>query len=38
MNFIEYWLAIYEGIALAEYSIFRRGMKGYSPEDYDQPQ
>jgi purine-cytosine permease-like protein len=38
MNFIGFWLAIYEGIALAEHFVFRRGMKGYSPEDYDQPQ
>jgi NCS1 nucleoside transporter family len=38
MNFIGYWLAIYEGIAFAEHFVFRRGMKGYSPEDYDQPQ
>lgn len=37
MNFIGYWLAIYEGIALAEHFVFRRGMKGYRPEEYDQP-
>jgi NCS1 nucleoside transporter family len=38
MNFIGYWLAIYEGIALAEHFVFRRGsLKNYSPEEYDQP-
>lgn len=35
MNFIAYWLAIYEGIAYTEHAVFRRGMKGYHPEDYD---
>lgn len=37
MNFIGYWLAIYEGIAFAEHFVFRRGMQGYNPADYDQP-
>ncbi|KAM7183608.1 purine-cytosine permease [Rhypophila sp. PSN 637] len=32
-----YWLAIYEGIALTEHFVFRRGIKGYRPEDYDTP-
>ncbi|KAJ5621124.1 hypothetical protein N7510_005108 [Penicillium lagena] len=36
MNFIGYWLAIYEGIALTEHFVFRRGFSGYHPEDYDQ--
>ena len=37
MNFIGYWLAIYEGIALSEHLAFRRGMRGYKPEHYDHP-
>jgi purine-cytosine permease-like protein len=37
MNFIGYWLAIYEGIAFADHIIFRRGITGYVVEDYDQP-
>ncbi|SMQ44892.1 unnamed protein product [Zymoseptoria tritici ST99CH_3D7] len=37
MNFIGYWLAIYEGIALTEHFVFRRGFGGYAPEDYDVP-
>ena len=36
MHFIGYWLAIYEGIALTEHFVFRRGFSGYNPEDYDQ--
>jgi purine-cytosine permease-like protein len=36
MNFIGYWLAIYEGVALTEHFMFRRGFSGYHPEDYDQ--
>lgn len=36
MNFIGYWLAIYEGVALTEHFLFRRGFSGYHPEDYDQ--
>lgn len=35
MHFIGYWLAIYEGIALTEHFVFRRGFSGYQPEDYD---
>lgn len=34
MLIIGYWLAIYEGISLSEHFIFRRGFKGYHPEDY----
>lgn len=37
MNFIGYWLAIYEGISLTEHFVFRRGFSGYRPEEYDQP-
>ncbi|KXT08958.1 hypothetical protein AC579_10315 [Pseudocercospora musae] len=37
MNFIGYWLAIYEGISLTEHFIFKRGFGGYNPEHYDQP-
>lgn len=37
MLVIGYWLAIYEGIALPEHFIFRRGARGYAPETYDQP-
>ncbi|KAI9826973.1 MAG: hypothetical protein M1819_007067 [Sarea resinae] len=37
MNFIGYWLAIYQGISLSEHFIFRRGFGGYNPEDYDKP-
>lgn len=32
---VAYWLAIYEGIALTEHFVFRRGMKGYHPGDYN---
>ena len=35
MNFIGYWLAIYESIALTDHFVFKRGFKGYTPEDYD---
>lgn len=38
MDFIGYWLAIYEGIAFTEHFVFRRGMSGYKPEDYDHPE
>lgn len=34
MLVIGYWLAIYEGVALSEHFIFRRGFGGYRPEDY----
>jgi NCS1 nucleoside transporter family len=37
MNMIGYWLAIYEGVSLAEHFVFRRGIKGYNPDHYDQP-
>lgn len=37
MNFIGYWLAIYEGVALMEHFVFRRGFGGYNPEYYDSP-
>ena len=37
MNFIGYWLAIYEGISLTEHFVFKRGFSGYAPELYDQP-
>jgi NCS1 nucleoside transporter family len=38
MNFIGYWLAIYEGISLTDHFVFRKGMKGYIPENYDHPE
>jgi len=34
MLVIGYWLAIYEGVALSEHFLFRRGFGGYRPEDY----
>ncbi|KAH8880087.1 purine-cytosine permease [Thozetella sp. PMI_491] len=37
MLVIGYWLAIYEGIALSEHFIFKRGFQGYNPEDYTNP-
>ena len=37
MLFIGYWLAIYEGVALVDHFVFKRGMKGYVAEDYDDP-
>ena len=37
MNFIGYWLAIYSGISLTDHFVFKRGLKGYNPEYYDQP-
>lgn len=37
MLIIGYWLAIYEGIALPEHFLFRRGFAGYAPEDYTEP-
>lgn len=36
-NSAGYWLAIYEGIALVEHFVFRRGIGGYRPDQYDQP-
>lgn len=35
MHFIGYWLAIYEGVALTEHFVFRRGFSGYNAGDYD---
>ncbi|KAI0435051.1 purine-cytosine permease [Xylaria sp. FL1042] len=35
---IGYWLAIYEGVSLTEHFLFRRGFKGYRPENYTIPQ
>ncbi len=32
-----YWLAIYEGISIPEHVIFKRGLRGYIVEHYDQP-
>lgn len=37
MDFIGYWLAIYEGIALTDHFLIRRGFSGYQPAHYDQP-
>ncbi|KZF24416.1 purine-cytosine permease [Xylona heveae TC161] len=37
MNFIGYWLAIYEGISLPEHWFFKKGISGYVPENYDKP-
>jgi NCS1 nucleoside transporter family len=34
MLLIAYWLAIYEGISLAEHFLFKRGFSGYQPENY----
>lgn len=36
MLLIAYWLGIYEGISLPEHFFFRRGFKGYNPDDYEQ--
>ena len=38
MLFIGYWLAIYEGIALTDHFVFKRGMNGYNPANYDNPE
>lgn len=38
MNFIGYWLAIYEGISLTDHFVFKRGFSGYNPEDWDSPE
>lgn len=38
MNFIGYWLAIYESVSLTEHFVFKRGITGYRPEDYDKPE
>lgn len=38
MLMIGYWLAIYEGVALPEHFVFRRGFAGYNnAEGYDDP-
>lgn len=40
MLLIGYWLAVYEGVALTEHVVFRRGSMAaaaYRPEDYDAP-
>ncbi|KAI9773146.1 MAG: purine-cytosine permease [Geoglossum simile] len=37
MLVIAYWLAIYEGIALSEHFIYKKGFGGYAPENYDKP-
>lgn len=37
MDFIGYWLAIYEGVAITDHFVFKRGFGGYNPEIYDQP-
>ncbi|KAH3946745.1 hypothetical protein HBI25_087590 [Parastagonospora nodorum] len=36
MNFIGYWLAIYEGIALCDHFLYKRTMAAYDPAIYDQ--
>ncbi|GJN67858.1 hypothetical protein PLIIFM63780_001969 [Purpureocillium lilacinum] len=36
MHFIGYWLAIYEGVALTDHFVFKRGFSGYNPEYWDQ--
>ncbi|KAF2755130.1 purine-cytosine permease [Pseudovirgaria hyperparasitica] len=38
MNFIGYWLAIYEAVALVEHFVFRRGFAGYDVTCYDCPE
>lgn len=35
MDFIGYWLAIYEGIALTDHFVFKRGFSGYDVSIYD---
>ncbi|KKZ61136.1 hypothetical protein EMCG_04237 [[Emmonsia] crescens] len=37
MLIIGYWSAVYEGIALGEHIMFRRGTSPYNVEDYDTP-
>lgn len=37
MSVIAYWLAIYSGIAVSDHFVFRRGFRGYHPENYDKP-
>lgn len=41
MHFIGYWLSIYEGVALTEHFVFRRGLMNldrYNVEDWDTPE
>ena len=38
LNFIGYWLAIYQSIALTDHFVFKRGFSGYIPENYDHPE
>lgn len=38
MDFIAYWLAIYEGIAITDHFLFKRGFSGYHVEAYVQPE
>ncbi|KAI1333547.1 purine-cytosine permease [Xylariaceae sp. FL0016] len=37
MLVIGYWLSIYEGVALTEHFVYKRGFGGYRPEDYVHP-
>ncbi|OKL62141.1 Purine-cytosine permease fcyB [Talaromyces atroroseus] len=37
LDIIAYWLAIYTGVGVTEHFLFRRGISGYQPEDYDKP-
>ena len=37
MGILGYWLAIYEGIALTDHFVYKRGTRGYHPELYDKP-
>ncbi|KAF2741611.1 hypothetical protein M011DRAFT_522609 [Sporormia fimetaria CBS 119925] len=38
MNFIAYWVAMYEGVALAEHFVYRQSsMRNYDPEIHNQP-
>ncbi|CAI6337865.1 unnamed protein product [Periconia digitata] len=37
MNFIGYWLAIYEGIAFSDHFFYKRSMDAYNIAHYDQP-
>jgi NCS1 nucleoside transporter family len=37
MNFIGYWLAIYEGVAFSDHFLYKRSMYQYQPALYDQP-
>ncbi|KAF2669254.1 purine-cytosine permease [Microthyrium microscopicum] len=37
MDMIGYWLAAYEGVALADHFVFKRGTKNYDVSHWDQP-